>query len=71
MKRPPVPVTPSNPLEEKFLMETIMESTIIMGNGWSREVELSLEAIQISSPSYSMLNPRSHGECSLQSHGRC
>jgi hypothetical protein len=43
MKRPPVSVTPTIPLENKFLTETIKESTIIKGNGLSREAELSLK----------------------------
>jgi hypothetical protein len=71
MKRPPVPVTPSIPLEDKFLTETIKESTIIKGNGRSREAELSPKAIRISILDNSMPNTKNRGEYFVQSHGPC
>jgi hypothetical protein len=39
-KRPPVPVTPSDPLKDEFHKGTIKESTVIKGNGWLREVDV-------------------------------
>jgi hypothetical protein len=50
-KRPPVPVTPSDSLDEEFLRETIRELTAIMSTEWVPEGELSSEEIQIRTPS--------------------
>jgi len=33
-KRPPSPVTPTDPLEENFLRETIQELTTLISNEW-------------------------------------
>ena len=40
-KRPPSPVTPTDPLEENFLRETIQELTTLISNKWLQEGELS------------------------------
>ncbi len=53
-KRPPIPSSPSNPLEESFLKETVRELITIISDEWLREVELSPEAMRISSSSSTM-----------------
>ena len=40
-KRPPVPVTPLEPLDEEFLRESIKEFTAIMSREWVDEGERS------------------------------
>jgi hypothetical protein len=50
-KRPPVPVTPREPLDKEFLRKSIKELTTIMSREWIEEVELPSEEIQIHSPS--------------------
>jgi hypothetical protein len=50
-RRPPVPVTPLDPLDEEFLRESIRELTSIMSNEWVEEAEFSPEEIQIHAPS--------------------
>jgi hypothetical protein len=50
-KRPPVLVTPSDPLDKQFLRESIKELTIILSNEWTEEVEHSSKEIQIHVPS--------------------
>ena len=52
-KRPSVPVILMDPLEENFLRETIQELTTLMSNEWLQEGELSLNPIQLTSPSSS------------------
>ena len=52
-KRPPSPVTPSDPLEENFLREMIQELTTLISNEWLQEGELSLSPISLNSPSSS------------------
>ena len=42
-----------DPLEENFLRETIQELTTLMSNEWLQEGELSLNPIQLTSPSSS------------------
>ena len=44
-KKPPVPVTPLDPLDKEFLKESIKELSTIMSNEWVEEVELSSEEI--------------------------
>jgi hypothetical protein len=44
-KRPPVPVTPLEPLDKEFLRESIKELTMILGNEWIEEVERSSREI--------------------------
>ena len=46
-KRPPVPVTPLDPLDDLFLRKSIKEVITIMSREWVEEVELSSEEIQI------------------------
>jgi len=50
-KRPPVPVTPSEPLDKESLKESIKELSAIMSSEWLNEGELSSEEIQIHTPS--------------------
>jgi hypothetical protein len=50
-KRPPVPITPLNPLDKEFLRESIRELTSILSSEWVEEVERSFEEIQIRTPS--------------------
>src|SRR6185295_12034775 len=52
-KRPPSPITPTDPLEENFLRETIQELTTLISNEWLQEGELSLSPISLNSPSSS------------------
>jgi len=44
-RRPPVPVTTLDPLDEKFLRESIRELTSIMSNEWVEEAKFSPEEI--------------------------
>jgi len=44
-KKPPVPVTPLDPLDKEFLKESIKELTAIMSREWVEEAEFSSEAI--------------------------
>lgn len=53
-RRPPIPVTPCDPLDEIVIKETIEELTSIMSCEWIEEVELSSEEIQIRVPSYTI-----------------
>ena len=51
-KRPSIPVTPTDPLEENYLRETIQELTMLISNEWLQEGESSLIPIHLnSSPS--------------------
>jgi len=50
-RRPPVLVTPLDPLEEEFFRESITELTLIMSNEWVEEAEFSPKEIQIHAPS--------------------
>jgi hypothetical protein len=50
-KKPPVPVTPLDPLDKNFLKETVRELTAIMSREWVEEVERSSEEIHIHTPS--------------------
>jgi hypothetical protein len=50
-KRPPVPVTPLDPLDKEILKEIIRELTTIMSSEWAEEVEHSSREIQIHTPS--------------------
>ena len=52
-KRPPSLVTPTDPLEEDFLRETIQELTTLISNEWLQEGESSLTPIHLNSPSSS------------------
>jgi len=49
--RPPVPVTPLDPLDKEFLRESVKELLAIMSSEWVEEAELSSEEIQIGTPS--------------------
>ena len=42
-----------DPLEENFIRETTQELTTLMSNEWLQEGELSLNPIQLTSPSLS------------------
>ena len=44
-RKPPVPVTPLDPIDDEFLRETIKELTTIMSSEWIEESELSSEEI--------------------------
>jgi len=44
-KKPPVPVTPHEPLDEESLRESIKELSAIMSSEWVEEVEHSFEEI--------------------------
>jgi hypothetical protein len=50
-KRPPVPVTPCEPLDKEFLGKSIKVLTVIMSREWIEEAELSSKEIQIHAPS--------------------
>jgi hypothetical protein len=50
-KRPPVPVTPLESLDEEFLRESIKELTAILNREWVEEAESSSEEIHICIPS--------------------
>ena len=51
-RKPPVPISSMDPIEATFLRENVKKITSIMASEWSREVELSLEVLQINaSPS--------------------
>ena len=50
-KKPPVPITPLDPLDKDFLRKTIKELTAIMSSKWVEEAKLSSEEIQIRVPS--------------------
>ena len=50
-KKPPVPITPLDPLDRIVLKESIKELTTILSNEWIEEVECSSEEIQIRVPS--------------------
>ena len=52
-KRPPSPVTPTDPLEENFLRETVQELTTLICNEWLQEGESSVSPIYLNSPSTS------------------
>ena len=51
-KRPPSPVTPTDPVEEDFLRETIQELTTLISNEWLQEGEASVPPIYLNSPSH-------------------
>lgn len=46
-KRPPIPRSWNEPLEENFLKEMVHELSTIMSEEWLREAELSFKIIQI------------------------
>ena len=50
-KRPPVFVSPLNPLDKEFLRASIRELSSILSSEWVEEAELSSKEIQISTPS--------------------
>jgi hypothetical protein len=50
-KRPPVPITPLDPLDKEFLRESLRELTSILSSEWAEEAELSSKEIQIHTPS--------------------
>ena len=50
-KKPPVPITPIDPVDECFLRENIKELIAIMNSEWVEEAELSSKEIQIHTPS--------------------
>ena len=52
-KWPPSPVTPTDPLEENFLRETVQELTTLINNKWLQEGESSVSPIYLNSPSTS------------------
>src|SRR6185295_5668060 len=52
-KRPPSHVTPTDPLEESFLQETVQELTTLISNEWLQEGESSVSPIYLNSPSTS------------------
>jgi hypothetical protein len=66
-KRPPVPVSPLDPLDKEFLRESVKELITIMSNEWVEEAELSSEEIQIHTPSLTIQckNLWNHGGYSL------
>ena len=49
-KKPPVPVTPHEPLDKESLRKSIKELTAIMSSEWVEEAERSFEEIQIRVP---------------------
>ena len=49
-KKPPVPITPLDPLDKEFLRESIKELITIMSSEWVEEAERSSEEIQIRVP---------------------
>ena len=49
-RKPLVPIPSIDPIEATFLRENIKKVTTIMAGEWSREMELSLEVLRISSP---------------------
>ena len=50
-KKPPVPITPLEPLDEEFLRESIKKLTTILSNEWVEEVERASKEIHIRNPS--------------------
>jgi hypothetical protein len=69
-KRPPVPITPLDPLDKEFLRESIRELTSIPSSEWVEEAELSSEEIQIRTPFFChpMPNLQNHSGRALQSY---
>ena len=53
-KRPSIPVTTTDPLDENYLWETILELTTLISNEWLKERESSLTPIHLNSPSSSL-----------------
>ena len=51
MRKPPVPIPSTDPIEATFLRENVKKVTAIMAGEWSREMELSPEVLRIKSPS--------------------
>ena len=49
-RKPPVLVASTDPMEAAFYRENVKKLTTIMSSEWSRELELSPEILQISSP---------------------
>ena len=49
-RKPQVPVASTDPIEAALHSENLKKLTTIMSNEWSRELELSLEILRISSP---------------------
>ena len=49
-RKPPVHVASTDPMEAVFHRENVKKLTTIMSSEWSRELELSLEILRISSP---------------------
>ena len=56
-RRPSIPVTPTDPLDENYLRETIQELTTLISNEWLKEGESSLTPIHLNSPSSSLHCP--------------
>ena len=61
-KKPPVPVTPLDPLDKEYLRESIKELNAIMSSEWVDEGERSSEEIQIHTPS-STIHCKIQGTC--------
>jgi hypothetical protein len=61
-KRPPVPITPLEPLDKEFLRESIKELTAILNKEWAEEAESSFEEIRIHIPS-STIHCKVQGTC--------
>ena len=53
-RRPSIPVTPTDPLDENYLREMIQELTTLISNEWLKERESSLTPIHLNSPSSSL-----------------
>ena len=53
-RRPSIHVTPTDPLDENYLRETIQELTTLISNEWLKERESSLTPIHLNSPSSSL-----------------
>ena len=53
-RRPSIHVTPTDPLDENYLRETIQELTTLISNEWLKEGESSLTPIHLNSPSSSL-----------------
>jgi len=44
-RKPPLPIPSMDPIEATFLRENVKKITAIMGDEWSREVEMSSEVL--------------------------
>jgi hypothetical protein len=51
MRKPPVPIPSTDPIEATFRRENVKKVMAIMAGEWSMEIELSPKVLRISSPS--------------------